>query len=125
MTEEEKTVETTGAAAEDGTGDGGRIDPKTLEKMTATELREVAMSIPEITGAHGMKKEQLLSAIRKAWNIPEEVKKDVSVIQGIKARIRELKRERARALEAGDSVRAVRLRRQISKLKKKTRRAAA
>jgi hypothetical protein len=35
---------------------------KALEKMTAKELREVAAGIPEITGAHGMKKDELLSA---------------------------------------------------------------
>ena len=46
---------------------------KPLEKMTATELREVAKEIPEITGASGMKKEELISAIKKARGIEEKV----------------------------------------------------
>ena len=33
--------------------------------MTAKELREIALEIPEIEGVHAMKKEELLAAIRK------------------------------------------------------------
>ncbi len=49
---------------------------KPLEKMTAKELREVALEIPEIEGVHAMKKEDLLAAIRKAREIEEEVKQE-------------------------------------------------
>ena len=38
---------------------------KPLEKMTATELREVAKEIPEITGASGMKKDELATVRNK------------------------------------------------------------
>ena len=41
---------------------------KPLEKMTAKELREVALEIPEIEGVHAMKKEELLEAIEFAHN---------------------------------------------------------
>ena len=44
---------------------------KPLDKMTAKELREVAAGMSEITGAHGMKKDELLAAIKKAKGIEE------------------------------------------------------
>jgi len=49
---------------------------KPLEKMTAKELREIALEISEITGVHAMKKEDLLAAIRKAREIEEEVEQE-------------------------------------------------
>ena len=125
MAEEEKVMEATGAeekAPEAPAQASGEEKP--LEKMTATELREVARTIPEITGAHGMKKEELLAVIREARGIVvEEVKKDLTALQQLKGSIRELKKERAAALSADDAAKATRLRRRISKLKKKTRRA--
>ena len=39
---------------------------KPLEKMTVIDLREMAKEIPEITGVHGMKKDDLIGAIKKA-----------------------------------------------------------
>ena len=42
---------------------------KPLDKMTAKELRDVAAEIPEITGVHGMNKEELLTAVKKARGI--------------------------------------------------------
>lgn len=98
---------------------------KPLEKMTATELREVAKEIPEITGAHGMNKSELLDAIRKARGIEVPGKqKDLSYVRALKAEIKSLKTKRDEALEAKDAGKATLLRRKISKLKKKTRRAA-
>ncbi|MFP4041026.1 MAG: Rho termination factor N-terminal domain-containing protein [Desulfosudaceae bacterium] len=98
---------------------------KPIEKMTATELREVARDIPEITGAHGMNKSELLAAIREARGIPASGKqKDVSYVRDLKSKIKELKGDRQAALENGDAQRADQLRRRISKLKKKVRRAA-
>ena len=38
---------------------------KPLDKMTAKELREIAIEIPGVTGVHAMKKEQLLEIT--AW----------------------------------------------------------
>lgn len=120
MTEEAKTTEEAGAAAP------AAGEEKPLEKMTATELREVAMTISGITGAHGMKKDELLAAIREARGIKVEVvKKDLTVLQVLKERIRSLKKDQAEALAAADPAKASRLRRRISQLKKKTRRPAA
>ena len=98
---------------------------KPLDKMTATELREVAKEIPEITGAHGLNKPELLSAIKKARGIEEDTAKpkDAS-IQEIKKQIKAYKIKRNEALEAKDSKMATIYRRRISRLKKKTRRAA-
>ena len=45
---------------------------KPLEKMTAKELREIALEIPEIEGVHAMKKEALLEAIRKSRGAEKE-----------------------------------------------------
>jgi len=42
---------------------------KPLEKMTVKALREMAKEIPEITGVHGMKKEELIVAINKARGV--------------------------------------------------------
>ena len=42
---------------------------KPLDKMTVTELREIALEIPGITGVHGMKKPELLEAVKAAKGI--------------------------------------------------------
>ncbi len=98
---------------------------KPLEKMTATELREVAKTIEGITGVHGMNKSELLEVIRKAKGIETLGKqKDVSCIRDVKGKIRTLKKQREDALSASDAVKATRIRLRISRLKKKTRRAA-
>ena len=45
---------------------------KPLEKMTVKALREMAKEIPEITGVHGMKKEELLVAINEVRGVEAE-----------------------------------------------------
>ena len=37
---------------------------KPLDKMTATEMRKYALDLGEISGVHGMNKEELMSAIK-------------------------------------------------------------
>jgi hypothetical protein len=98
---------------------------KPIEKMTAKELREAAMELPEITGAHGMNKAELVSAIKKAKGIEDDnaKSKDASVRE-IKVKIKELKIKREAALKGEDAKTATMLRRRISRLKKKTRSAA-
>jgi hypothetical protein len=98
---------------------------KPLEKMTAKELREVAAEIPEIVGVHGMNKAELISEIKKSRGIEEgPAKKKDSSVREIKKQIRELKVKREEAVKAEDSRKAAIYRRRISRLKKKTRRAA-
>jgi hypothetical protein len=105
---------------------------KPLDKMTVTELREIAKEIPDITGAHGMKKPELLAAIKEAKGIVDEPRKKtgppkpkVSIPKAtLKAMIRDTKTKRRQALEEKDKQMADRYRRKISKLKKKSRQAA-
>jgi hypothetical protein len=99
---------------------------KPLEKMTVKDLREMAKEIPDITGVHGMKKEDLIVAIKEAKGIKDlPVKKAVANIGEIKNKIRAYKVQRQAALEAKDKKMATIYKRRISRLKKKSRRAAA
>ena len=99
---------------------------KPLEKMTVTDLREMAKEIPEISGVHGMKKEELIAAIKKSKGIVDEpVKKaDVSLVE-IKKKIKAIKAQREAAIAAKDKKMATVYKRRISRLKKKSRRAVA
>jgi hypothetical protein len=106
---------------------------KSLDKMTVKELRDVAKGLGA-EGVSGMKKEELLAFIRQAKAIPKEKpqppkvtkkakKKELNVKQ-LKKRIMAIKAKRAEALEKGDRRMATIYKRQINRLKKKTRRAA-
>lgn len=98
---------------------------KPLEKMTAKELRDLAMTIPQITGVHGMNKVELISAVKKARGIEEgPVKQTDSSVREIKKKIRAMKVARETALETSDLKMALIYKRRITRLKKKTRRAA-
>ena len=98
---------------------------KPLDKMTVKELREIAKETPDITGVHGMNKEDLLSAIKKARGIEEAPKKKgTASTKELKAAIKTLKAEKLTAQQAEDKKKVALYRRKISRLKKKTRRAA-
>jgi hypothetical protein len=98
---------------------------KPLEKMTAKELRELGKQIPEITGVYGMNKAELITAIKKARGIEEDTKTSSdSSVREIKKKIKALKADREKALNSNDKKMADIYRRRITKLKKKTRRAA-
>jgi protein-arginine kinase activator protein McsA len=98
---------------------------KPLDKMTVKELREIALQIPEITGVHGKNKPELLLAIKTVRGIVDAgpKKKDASV-RNLKKNIRDLKQQRKAHVESQDLKKAALLRRRISRLKKKTRKAA-
>ena len=115
---------------------------KPLEKMTVKALREMAKEIPEITGVHGMKKEELIVAINEVKGVEAETSKAEAVkadktIKGkpvkkagatpgeIKKQIKALKAQRQAALGAKDKKMATVYRRRISRLKKKSKKAAA
>jgi hypothetical protein len=98
---------------------------KPLDKMTAKELRDVAKDIPEITGASGMNKEELLSAVKKAKGIEEKATgKDKSSVRNTKKKMKALKAEHGKALSADDKKMAAIYRKRLLRLKKKSRRAA-
>ena len=97
---------------------------KPLDKMTVKELREVAKEIPEITGVHGKNKAELLEAVKEARGIKEKPKKADRSVRSLKKSIKDLRQKQAQALESDDKKMAAIYRRKISRLKKKTRRAA-
>ncbi|MCG2830249.1 MAG: transcription termination factor Rho, partial [Desulfobacteraceae bacterium] len=95
---------------------------KPMEKMTAKELREVAIEIPEVTGVHGMNKAELINAIKLSKGIEiKSVKKTDSKVREIKKKIKELKAKREPLLESNDNKMAAIYKRRIIRLKKKTR----
>lgn len=108
---------------------------KPLEKMTAKELREMAMGLRGVHGVHAMKKEELITAIRAAKGItePEPRKEKVLVakkekivltIAELKQKVKELRTKREELVQQRNWKMAEVLRKRISRLKKKTRRAA-
>ncbi len=118
---------------------------KPLEKMTVKALREIGKEIPEITGVHGMKKEELIVAIKEARGIKDEPvqetkeepgkkaggikdepeKKQAVSVSDLKKKIGATKAQRLAAIEAQDKKMATIYKRRISRLKKKSRKAAA
>ena len=110
---------------------------KPLEKLTAKELREMALAIGGIFGVHAMKKEELIVAIRKAKGLPEEEtkkkhkpsgpKKEKVVLTKVqlKQKVRELRTKKVEALQQQNWKMVEILRKRISLYKKRTRRVAA
>lgn len=97
---------------------------KPLDRMTAKELREMALQIQGIVGVHAMNKNELLAAIKEAKGIVEEKKRQTTVdVRVIKQKIRELRSQKEALKESGETRKVITLRRRISRLKKKTRRA--
>jgi tRNA(Phe) wybutosine-synthesizing methylase Tyw3 len=107
---------------------------KPLEKMTAKELREMAMGLPGVHGVHAMKKEELIVAIRAAKGItaPEPKKekhvvakkKVVLSITQLKQKVKELRAKREELLQQRNWKMSEIFRKRISRLKKKTRKTA-
>ena len=108
---------------------------KPLEKMTAKELREMALGLPGVHGVNAMKKEELIAAIRAAKGITElEPKKEkisiakkekvVLTIAELKQKAKELRMKKEETLQQRNWRMAEILRKRISRLKKRTRRAA-
>ncbi|MFB3925225.1 MAG: Rho termination factor N-terminal domain-containing protein [Syntrophales bacterium] len=99
-----------------------------LEDYTVKELRTMALEMGGIVGVSAMKKEELLSAIKKARGIPEKEirEKPIPSILELKKEIRSLKQAREDLRRQGeDRQKLWRLRKRIGRLKKMTRRLAA
>ena len=108
-----------------GTKKKKEIKEKPLDKMTAKELREVAKEIAEITGVHGMNKAELISSIKKARGIEDTPgRKTNASVRDIKSKIRKLKVEKEAFLNADNKKMVIISKRRITRLKKKTRKAA-
>jgi hypothetical protein len=134
MEEETKQEEAKAEVQEEVPQEGREeVKEKPLDKMTAKELREVALEITGIFGVHAMKKEELLAAIKEARGIKDEEpakKKQKKVVQekvsvgDLKQQIARLKVERAASFESKDRKKRDVLRRRINRLKKRTRKVA-
>lgn len=104
---------------------GKDVAEKPLDKMTVKELREIALGIPDVTGVHGMNKQDLLTAVKAHRGIKEsKPKKSNRSVREIKKQIRALKLKKQEIAAEKNHKQAEILRRQISHLKKKTRRYA-
>jgi preprotein translocase subunit SecD len=103
-----------------------QVKAKGIEKMTAPELREIAMKIPGVQGAHAMDKEKLIEIIKDFLEIKEEKKPKAGKekIREIKQKIRQLKKQKEEALKNKDKKQVQILRRRINRLKKLTRKLA-
>ncbi len=106
---------------------------KPLVKMTAVELKEVAMEIPGAVGVTAMLKVDLLSLIREYYGLEDEAvekkkkAKKVKVkttVKELKTKIIELRDKKTDVREAGDPKQINKLRRRINRLKKQTRKVA-
>jgi cell division protein FtsX len=106
-----------------------RTDEKSLDKMTAPELREIAKEIPGVAGVHAMKKGELLTTIKNYRGIKEEEpskktkkgpKPSFSAAE-LKGKLSNLRQEKVKAQEAKDKKQVDTLRRRINRLKKLTR----
>ena len=97
---------------------------KPLDKMTAKELRELALTTGAVVGVHAMNKAELIAAIKEERGVVDEKGKKATDVRALKAIIKDLQDKRQKAVEEGRSKLADAFRRRISNLKKKTRRAA-
>jgi hypothetical protein len=89
MEEEAKKEETQEAKPEDL-----KDLKERLEKMTATELREMGLGIQGLAGVHAMKKEELLAGIKGRHKDEEPAKPKGSKAGGLKQQITSLRKKR-------------------------------
>lgn len=96
-----------------------------LHKKTVADLRDIAKEVehPAVKGYSQMNKEHLLPALCEALGIEAHAHHEVVGIdkRNIKAKIRELKAERDKALEGGDRAQLKAVRRRIHRLKRRIR----
>jgi hypothetical protein len=97
-----------------------------LKHKTVAELRDLAKGIEHdaVQGYTQMNKDHLLTALSKALGIQHEHHEVVGVDKsGIKAKIRELKTQRAAAIAAHDHAQLKVVRRTIHRLKRRIHKA--
>ncbi len=61
---------------------------KPLEKLTAKELREIALQVPDITGVHGLNKDELVSIIETVAASRKRPGNQDNTVREIKAKMR-------------------------------------
>ena len=100
------------------------MEKKDLEKLTATKLREIAKQYDGITGAHAMKKEELIIAIQAARGDDLTRSDGGSLSEKIgaaKKKIKNLRSEKETVRETKDKKKVDILRRRIKKQRRMTR----
>ena len=99
---------------------------KPLDKMTATELRKYAMDTGEISGVHGMNKEELLAAIKEAKGIKDVGKHTEKVsMRDLKEKAAAMRAKKLEAIGAKEPQAKIDiLRKKANRMKKRTRKAA-
>ncbi|MBN2105649.1 Rho termination factor N-terminal domain-containing protein [bacterium] len=100
---------------------------KELKHMKVTELREIAAGLEneEVKGYTQLNKDHLLEAICKALHIEMHEHHEVVGVDksAIKTKIRTLKKDRDKALNAKDKKKLIEVRKKIKQLKNDLRRA--
>jgi hypothetical protein len=100
------------------------MELRELLRMTRTRLIEEAVKIPDITGAHGMTKEQLVQALAKAHAIDlgaEKGQQEQATIGHLKKEIRNLKSALQEVQKDRDTKKREVLRKKLKRLKHQTR----
>jgi len=99
---------------------------KPLDKMTATELRKYALDLGEISGVHGMNKEELLNAIKQVKGIKDEGKQTEKVsMRDLKEKAAAMRGKKLEAIAAKEPQAKIDiLRKKANRMKKRTRKAA-
>lgn len=100
---------------------------KPLDRMTAKELREYALTLGEIVGVHGMNKEELIAAIKEIKGISDEGPKTAKAVnvRELKEKIKLLREQKQQAVASQAGRQAIdTFRKRINRLKKRTRKAA-
>ncbi len=96
-----------------------------LEKLTVAKLRELAHEFPDITGASGLHKEQLIDLLCQKMGIEKPHRVAVGVDKAaIKTQIRALKKERDEVIARKDRVKLAEIRRRMHLLRRDLHKAA-
>jgi hypothetical protein len=97
-------------------GGNGFMDAKTLEKMTVSKLREEALKFGDLVGVHGMDKPTLLRILKQKHGIVDHRTDNEILVERkheLKKKIRQLKVEKAQAIEANDQQQATLLQKRL------------
>ena len=92
------------------------MDAKTLEKMTVSKLRDEALKFGDLVGVHGMDKPTLLKILKQKHGIADHRTESEILVERkheLKKKIRQLKAEKAQAVEAKDREKAALLQRRL------------
>ena len=102
------------------------MDRAELEKMTVVQLREKASEYEDLKGVSGMKKEDLIAAIagRVGIDLHEHVPTGIGR-HDLKVHIREAKKARDEALQAGNREGFLKARRRLKHYRRRLRKVIA